>query len=117
MTRAESSHALSMQPAPSPPRTSARGLLSGALRSWSRSQKHTESPLTSTPLDLPDDDLSRVFVVAHSWAVASAVMTTVVVTGIDGEIATEATFPIATPASLVAANLQSHQTRILQPGT
>lgn len=66
---------------------------------------------TWDPKELPDDDLDRVFVIAHSWAVTSAVVTDVRVTGADGAIVTEATFPIATPASLVAAKLQSHQNR------
>lgn len=59
--------------------------------------------------NLPDDDLDRVFVVAHGWAVSTADVTEVAVTTLNGDVITRATFPIATPASLIAMKLQSHQ--------
>jgi Nucleotidyl transferase AbiEii toxin, Type IV TA system len=59
--------------------------------------------------DLPDDDLDRVFLISHRWAVTTAVLTEIVVIDFAGEMITSATFPIATPASLTAMKLQSHQ--------
>lgn len=63
------------------------------------------------PTELPDDDLDRAFLIASRWAVTTAIVTEVSVTGSDGTILTSASFPIATPTALIAMKLQAHQRR------
>lgn len=60
--------------------------------------------------DLPDDDLDRIFVLAHWWAVQTAeVVELRVVEG--AEIAMAAEIAVARPAALVACKLQSSRRR------
>jgi hypothetical protein len=60
-----------------------------------------------TEEDLPDDDLDRLFVVAHCWAVEAAVCRDLAVVAREGTVLAEASVPIALPATLVAMKLQS----------
>lgn len=60
--------------------------------------------------DLPDDDLDRIFVLAHWWAVQTAQVVELRV--VDGtEIVTTAEIAVASPAALVACKLQSCRRR------
>ena len=63
---------------------------------------------------LPEDDLDRMFVLAHWWAVETAVPTRLVVVD-DRRILVRADAPIAGPAALVAAKLQSMRRRRRDP--
>ena len=66
------------------------------------------------PDDLPDDDLDRVFILGHWWAVQSASAVTVQV--VDGAaVAATADINVASPAALVACKLQSCRRRQRDP--
>lgn len=68
-----------------------------------------------TPDLLPDDERERMFVLAHWWAVQTAVTVNVLV--VDGAAAVaRATLPVASPAGLVATKLQSARNRRRSPG-
>lgn len=68
-----------------------------------------------TPEALPDDELERMFVLAHWWAVQTPVVLDLVV--VDGDdVLAGATLPVARPAGLVATKLQSLRDRRRLPG-
>jgi hypothetical protein len=62
------------------------------------------------PDALPDDDVQRVFIVAHWWAVQTAAPVRLVAMQ-DGTVTAETVVNLARPAPLVAAKLQSRLTR------
>ena len=62
------------------------------------------------PDALPDDDVQRVFIVAHWWAVQTAAPVRLVALQ-DGTVTAETVVNLARPAPLVAAELQSRLTR------
>jgi hypothetical protein len=64
---------------------------------------------------LPDDELDRMFVLAHWWAVQTSVTLDLVVVEGDAHVAS-ATLPVAAPAGLVATKLQSLRSRRRLPG-
>jgi hypothetical protein len=67
-----------------------------------------------SPGTLPDDDLTRMFVLAHWWAVQTAAPTELVVVE-RATVHARAVIPLATPAALVAAKLQSMRQRRRDP--
>jgi hypothetical protein len=68
-----------------------------------------------TPENLPDDELERMFVLAHWWAVQTAATLDLVVVEGNAGVAL-ATLPVASPAALVATELQSLRGRRRLPG-
>ena len=67
-----------------------------------------------TPEQLPEDELDRMFVLSHWWALDTAVPTRLSV--VDGTtVRVDADAPIADPAALVATKLQSMRRRRRDP--